>query len=133
MRRQARFVSWILRLQLKEDLRSLYSAFPCPFSTEMIDLMEELKLPRYGLIHFYDEAKATHIQKHERQIIDNLSRAGQRMMGFCKSTFFKRIDSSGFAFLLTVYRHILRNAVFIYAIENKLPLPVGDENSLAIP
>ena len=100
------------------------------YSTEMIDLMEELKLPRYGLIHFYDEAKATHIQKHERQIIENLSRAGQRMMGFCKSTFFKRIDSSGFAFLLTVYRHILRNAVFIYAIENKLPLPVGDENSL---
>lgn len=100
------------------------------YSTEMIDLMEELKLPRYGLIHFYDEAKAAHIQKHERQIIENLSRAGQRMMGFCKSTFFKRIDSSGFAFLLTVYRHILRNAVFIYAIENKLPLPIGDENSL---
>lgn len=100
------------------------------YSVEMISLMEELKLPRYGLIHFYDEAKATGIQKHERQIIENLSRAGQRMMGFCKSTFFKRIDSSGFAFLLTVYRHILRNAVFIYAIENKLPLPIGDENSL---
>jgi hypothetical protein len=32
--------------------------------------------------------------------------------------------------LLTLYRHILRNAVFIYAIENKLPLPIGDENSL---
>lgn len=100
------------------------------YSTEMIDLMEELKLPRYGLIHFYDEAKAAHIQKHEKLIIENLSRAGQRMMGFCKSTFFKRIDSSGFAFLLTVYRHILRNAVFVYAIDNKLPLPVGDENSL---
>ena len=100
------------------------------YSTEMIGLMEELKLPRYGLIHFYDETKSPHIEKHEKQIIENLSRAGQRMMGFCKSTFFKRIDSSGFAFLLTVYRHILRNAVFIYAIENKLPLPIGDENSL---
>ena len=50
-------------------------------------MMEELKLPRYGLIHFYDEAKAAHIQKHEKLIIENLSRAGQRMMGFCKSTF----------------------------------------------
>lgn len=100
------------------------------YSEEMIALMEVLKLPRYGLIHFYDETKATNIQLHERQIVDNLSRAGQRMMGFCKSTFFKRIDSSGFAFLLTVYRHILRNAVFIYAIENKLPLPISDENSL---
>lgn len=51
------------------------------------------------------------------------------MMGFCRSTFFKRIDSSGFAFLLTLYRHILRNAVFIYAIDNKLLLPIGDESS----
>lgn len=96
----------------------------------MISLMEELKLPRYGLIHFYDENKAEGIQPHERQVIENLSRAGQRMMGFCRSTFFKRIDSSGFAFLLTLYRHILRNAVFIYAIDNKLPLPIGDESSL---
>ena len=100
------------------------------YSPEMINLMEELKLPRYGLIHFYDEDKATDIQPHERQVIENLSRAGQRMMGFCRSTFFKRIDSSGFAFLLTLYRHILRNAVFIYAIESKLPLPIGDESSL---
>ena len=100
------------------------------YSPEMISLMEELKLPRYGLIHFYDGNKATDIQPHERQVIENLSRAGQRMMGFCRSTFFKRIDSSGFAFLLTLYRHILRNAVFIYAIDSKLPLPIGDESSL---
>ena len=100
------------------------------YSDAMTGLMEELKLPRYGLINFYDETKAADIQPHERQIIENLSRAGHRMMGFCKSTFFKRIDSSGFAFLLTVYRHILRNAIFIYAINNKLPLPIGDESAL---
>ena len=100
------------------------------YSSEMISLKEELKLPRYGLIHFYDENKAEGIQPHERQVIENLSRAGQRMMGFCRSTFFKRIDSSGFAFLLTLYRHILRNTVFIYAIDHKLPLPIGDESSL---
>ena len=100
------------------------------YSPEMISLMEELQLPRYGLIHFYDENKAGGIQPHERQVIENLSRAGGRMMGFCRSTFFKRIDSSGFAFLLTIYRHILRNAIFIYAIDNKLPLPIGDENAL---
>lgn len=100
------------------------------YSSEMIDLIESLNLPRYGLINYYDESKATGITKQEQLIIDNLSKAGKRMMGFCKSTFFKRIDSSGFSFLLTVYRHILRNAVFIYAIDNKLPLPIGDENNL---
>ena len=99
------------------------------YSVEMIGLMECLKLPRYGLIHYLDEKKAEDASKYESDLIANLSRAGERMMGFCKSTFFKRIDSSGFSFLLTLYRHILRNAVFIYAIDNKLKLPISDENT----
>lgn len=98
------------------------------YSKEMIDFMESLKLPRYGLTHYLDEKKAEAASKYESNLIDNLSRAGAQMMGFCKSTFFKRIDSSGYAFLLTLYRHILRNAVYIYAIDNKLKLPVSDEN-----
>lgn len=100
------------------------------YSEDMISLMEELKLPRYGLSKYEDTTKTANVSRTDKQLLENLSRAGQRMMGFCKSTFFKRIDSSGFSFLLTLYRHILRNAVFIYAIENKLPLPIGDENNL---
>lgn len=99
------------------------------YSKEMIDFMESLKLPRYGLTHYLDEKKAEAASKYESNLIDNLSRGGAQMMGFCKSTFFKRIDSSGYAFLLTLYRHILRNAVYIYAIDNKLKLPVSDENT----
>ncbi|WP_231291366.1 helicase-related protein [Prevotella melaninogenica] len=99
------------------------------YSEEMVSLMESLKLPRYGLIHYLDEKKAETASKYEGNLIDNLSRAGERMMGFCKSTFFKRVDSSGYAFLLTLYRHILRNAVYLYAIDNKLKLPVSDENT----
>lgn len=100
------------------------------YSDEMIGIMEDLNLPRYGLSRYEDTSKTQDASALEKQLLENLSRAGKRMMGFCKSTFFKRIDSSGFSFLLTLYRHILRNAVFIYAIENKLPLPIGDENEL---
>ena len=99
------------------------------YSDEMLNLMGELKLPRYGLIHYLDEKKANEATPFEKILIENLSRAGERMMGFCRSTFFKRIDSSGYSFLLTLFRHILRNAVFVYAIDNKLRLPVGDENT----
>ena len=99
------------------------------YSEQMIGLMENLKLPRYGLIHYLDEKKAEAGSKYENDLIANLSRAGERMMGFCKSTFFKRIDSSGFSFLITLFRHILRNAVYIYAIDNKLKLPISDENT----
>ena len=100
------------------------------YSSGMIAMMEELRLPRYGLSQYEDSSKTADASTSDKQLLENLSRAGQRMMGFCKSTFFKRIDSSGFSFLLTLYRHILRNAVFIYAIENRLPLPIGDENQL---
>lgn len=100
------------------------------YSAHMISLMEDLQLPRYGLNKYISATQADNASQYEKQLMENLSRAGQRMMGFCKSTFFKRIDSSGFAFLLTVYRHILRNCVYIYAIENKLPVPIGDENNL---
>lgn len=100
------------------------------YSSDMIDLMESLALPRYGLSNFISDKAAADVPKHVQTLIDNLSRAGARMMGFCKSTFFKRMDSSGFSFLLTLYRHILRNCVYIYALDNKLPVPIGDDNAL---
>ena len=100
------------------------------YSQNMIDLMESLALPRYGLSNFISGKAATEAPRHIAAIIENLSRAGARMMGFCKSTFFKRMDSSGFSFLLTLYRHILRNCVYIYALDSKLPVPIGDDNAL---
>lgn len=100
------------------------------YSDGMLSLMEALQLPRYGLSKYLSETQTANAPLHDKQVFENLSRAGARMMGFCKSTFFKRMDSSGFAFLMTLYRHIVRNAVFIYAIENKLDLPIGDENPM---
>lgn len=100
------------------------------YGSEMISIMESLRLPRYGLSQYEDVKKTEEAPTVDKRLLENLSRAGKRMMGFCKSTFFKRIDSNGFSFLLTLYRHILRNAVFIYAIDNNLPLPIGDENGL---
>lgn len=99
------------------------------YSQQMVELVESLILPRYGLIHYLAKKKAKAASKYEKNLIENLSRAGKSMMGFCKSTFFKRVDSSGYSFLLTLYRHILRNAVYLYAIDNKLKLPISDENT----
>jgi superfamily II DNA/RNA helicase len=63
----------------------------------------------------------------ERKIIANLSRAGKRLMGFCRTNLFKRLESSGFSFLVSLARHVLRNEIFVYAIENGLPLPIGQQ------
>ena len=43
-------------------------------------------------------------------------------MGFSRTNLFKRLESSGEAFLLSVKRHILRNFIFVHAIETEQPL-----------
>ena len=100
------------------------------YSAEMMDLMGSLRLPRYGLSQYIQPEKAQEANATESQVLDNLSRAGIRMMGFCRTNFYKRLDSSGVSYLISLYRHILRNSIYLYAINNKLPLPIGDEGNL---
>ena len=102
--------------------------FGCLYSEEVIDKMALLKLPRYGLTKYISDNLPDNLPSTDNEIINNLSRAGQRMMGFCRTNFFKRLDSSGVSYLISLYRHVLRNAIYIYAIENKLPLPIGNES-----
>lgn len=116
-----------LSIKFKTEKGDQYSRL---YSDEMMETMTQLLLPRYGLSKHVSDKKSADATTSEKALLDNLSKAGQRMMGFCLSTFFKRMDSCGFAFLLTLKRHILRNAVFIYAIEQKLKLPIRDENTL---
>ena len=68
----------------------------------------------------------TAAEKHQ---LDDLSRAGKRLMGFCRTNLFKRLESSGSAFLQSVARHALRNYVFLHAITNALPLPLGTQDA----
>ena len=50
-------------------------------------------------------------------------------MGFCRTNLFKRLESSGQAFIQSIERHILRNYVFLHAIEQKKPLPIGTQDA----
>ena len=94
------------------------------FSAQMVGWMGDLALPRYGLQQHVDPAAAATADPEERVLLDNLSRAGKRMMGFCRSGFFKRMDSSGPAFLMSLHRHLVRNAMFLNALEAGKPLPL---------
>lgn len=95
------------------------------YSQNVIDLINGLSLPRYGLGNYLIDRPKIAPTKEELVIIENLSRAGKRLMGFCRTNLFKRLESSGFSFLISLSRHILRNYVFIYAIKNRLPVPIG--------
>jgi superfamily II DNA or RNA helicase len=95
------------------------------YSKKIVDIINQLNVPRYGLGNFLDDKPVIKASREEEVIISNLSRAGKRLMGFCRTNLFKRLESSGYSFMLSLSRHVLRNYIFVYAIENRLPVPVG--------
>lgn len=99
------------------------------YDRKVVKKVNSLNLPRYGLGNYLKESHQNPPTQKEVKIIDDLSRAGKRLMGFCRTNLFKRLESSGIAFIQSVERHILRNCVFIYAIENELPIPIGSQDA----
>lgn len=97
------------------------------YHENVVRTINSLFLARYGLGNYIDSTKEILATRDEKRIIANLSRAGKRLMGFCRTNLFKRLESSGFSFLISLARHILRNQVFIYALENGLPIPIGQQ------
>ena len=95
------------------------------FADDVVSAINGLELPRYGLGNYVTSSSHTPPTSTEAKILDDLSRAGRRLMGFCRTNLLKRLESSGHSFLLSVERHVLRNFIFLHAIENDSALPIG--------
>lgn len=95
------------------------------YSAGVVDVIESLDLPRYGLDNYVRPDKRKAATATETRLLDNLSRAGRRLKGFSRTSLFKRLESSGYAFLLSIERHILRNCLFLHAIATNQALPIG--------
>ncbi len=113
------------KVEYEFDLNDPKDQYARLYSSKVVDAINDLELPRYGLGNFLEQKPKTKAIKEEEVIMQNLSRAGKRLMGFCRTNLFKRLESSGYSFLLSLSRHILRNYIFVYAIQNQLPLPIG--------
>src|SRR5712692_5697799 len=99
------------------------------YSSPVVDTINALALPRYGLGNYLKERPHEPPTAAEARVIADLSRAGKRLMGFCRTNLFKRLESSGQAFLQSIQRHILRNFVYLHALENEQPLPIGTQDA----
>ena len=99
------------------------------YSPYVVDTISNLKLPRYGLANYIDGRPSKPPTPDEKQQLENLSRGGKRLIGFSRTNLFKRLESSGQVFIQSVERHILRNYIYLYAIENDKPLPIGTQNA----
>lgn len=95
------------------------------YSDNVVNTINKLNLARYGLANYIDDAPKEPPTETDKERLQDLSRGGKRLMGFCRTNLFKRLESSGKAFLQSVDRHILRNYIFLYAIENGEPFPIG--------
>lgn len=98
------------------------------YAPDIVDIINGLNLPRYGLGNYLVETPHEPPTQTEAKILQDLSRAGKRLMGFCRTNLFKRLESSGRSFLLSVRRHILRNYICLYAIEQGKLVPIGTQD-----
>ena len=99
------------------------------YSDKVVGTINALVLPRYGLGNYIAPQPKHPPTPQQDKIIDGLSRAGTRLMGFCRTNLFKRLESAGPAFLLSIERHILRNFIVLHAIENGLDIPLGTQGA----
>lgn len=99
------------------------------YSDPVVNTINELLLPRYGLGNYIAPNPKTPPKPHQAKVIEGLSRAGTRLMGFCRTNLFKRLESGGPAFILSIERHILRNFIVLHAIENGLDIPLGTQGA----
>ncbi|MGH9908192.1 MAG: SNF2-related protein, partial [Pyrinomonadaceae bacterium] len=99
------------------------------YSNKVVGTINTLTLPRYGLGNYLAPAAQTPPTPQHASIINGLSRAGNRLMGFCRTNLFKRLESAGPSFLLSIERHILRNFVVLHALENGLDIPLGTQGA----
>ena len=99
------------------------------YSDAVVSAVDGLTLPRYGLANYLNPDPAHPPTPTENTIMDGLGRAGIRLMGFCKTNLFKRLESGGPAFIQSLQRHVMRNLVYLHALENDLPVPIGTQDA----
>lgn len=116
-----------VRFEIDED--DPLDAYARLFAPQVVDTINALNLPRYGLGNYSNVTALPKPSADEQKTLKDLSTAGQRLMGFSRTNLFKRLESGGPAFIQSVDRHILRNFIFLHAIENGLRLPIGTQGN----
>ena len=93
-------------------------------SEGVLEALEKLSLPRYQMATFLDPNGPVPT-KQEKEFIDDLNRSGGNLLGFTRTMLMKRLSSNGAVFMLSLQRHLLRNHMYLTAINGQGELPVG--------
>ena len=96
---------------------------------EIVEVINALNLPRYGLGNYIAKKPKQKPTEAEQRQLNALFRGGRRLMGFSRTNLFKRLESSGSAFIQSIERHILRNFIYLYAIDQSFDIPIGTQDA----
>ena len=72
------------------------------FGDDVLRTVNNLTVPRYGLGNYQKPSPHKPPTPDEGKVLGDLSRAGTRLKGFCRTNMFKRLESSGHAFILSL-------------------------------
>ena len=90
---------------------------------QTLDDLRDLRLPRYD-ISGYDNPDARHTPE-DRAVIEAARSGRGNVRGFVLSGLYKRLSSSGYSFIQSLTRQLIRNELWIYAIDHQLSVPTG--------
>ena len=115
-----------LKFPLEGSNTDFYSRL---YSESVVEVINQLNLPRYGLGNYVIAKHKQPPTDTEQRFITSLFRGGRRLMGFSRTNLFKRLESSGVVFIQSIERHILRNFIYLYALEEGLGIPIGTQDA----
>src|SRR6266487_758594 len=115
-------------MKFKIDEQDRSDQYARLYDDDVVNTISHLVLPRYGLGNYVAPAPHEPPTVAEAKVLQDLSRAGKRLLGYCRTNLFKRLESSGKAFIQSVERHISRNFVYLHAIEQGQPVPIGTQD-----
>lgn len=116
-------------LAFRIDDSNPHDAYARLYGATVVRAINALVLPRYGLGNYIAPTSGAPPTPQQSETIKGLSRAGTRLMGFCRTNLFKRLESAGPAFVLSIERHILRNFIVLHALETGSDVPVGTQDA----
>ena len=93
-------------------------------SDTVLDLLNSLSLPRYRLQEFINPVVAP--TPAEEKVLRGWSESGHgNLTGITRSMLYKRLSSGGYAFVLSLRRHLLNNHIHLHGLEHDDVIPVG--------
>jgi superfamily II DNA or RNA helicase len=93
-------------------------------SENVLRAIDELILPRYQMGTYLNPLGPVP-NEGEKSFVADLKTAQGNLLGFTRTMLMKRLASNGAVFMLSLQRHLLRNYLYLAALEQGTELPVG--------